>query len=69
MAEGRDTQKDYGLHRAAFHGDVRRVKEILETLRDTQQGEEDTRVNLPDEHGEFLKNVYSGEKFCVERNS
>ena len=43
---------EYCLHRAAFHGDVRRVKEILETLTTGDQQESSSGVNRTDEHGE-----------------
>ena len=66
MAEGRGSLKDYGLHRAAFHGDVKRIKEILEALKDVQQGEEESVVNFTDDHGELLRarTFYTGSLTC-----
>jgi len=55
MAEVRNSLGEYGLHRAAFHGDVRRVKEILETLRTGDQEESSNGVNRPDEHGKTME--------------
>lgn len=61
MAEGNSyTQKDYRLHRAAFHGDVERVKEVLLAAQAKCGGSstdivsvDESEVNLPDEHGEL----------------
>ncbi len=53
MAEGYGTRTEYELHRAAFHGDVNRVKEVLEAAKSSQPGEEEKAVNVTDEHGEL----------------
>ena len=54
--ESSSAQEDYGLHRAAFHGDVERVKEILESIKSQAQSSANSvavDVNLPDRHGVF----------------
>lgn len=53
MAEGCGTRTEYELHLAAFHGDVKRVKEILETAKSSQRGGEEKAVNLTDVHGKL----------------
>jgi len=54
MAEGYGTRTEYELHLAAFHGDVNRVKEILEAAK-TKRPEEEEKgaVNLTDMHGKL----------------
>ena len=54
MAEGYGARTEYELHLAAFHGDVNRVKEILETAKTRGPREEEKEaVNLTDVHGKL----------------